>query len=138
MVNGNCAVVSCTIGNYRLKKWRRAKCSIHEGQLQNDCPCPQPFSLHRFPSAMMRRTTSKNTAWMPGSSDLVCSRHFVDGAPTLNNPDPSLELGYEKPVKKVRRALIRCHKETKKTEKMVEEEPSLAIFQFFQFFFSFI
>ena len=28
----------------------------------------------------MKRTTKKNTKWMPGESDLICSQHFVDGS----------------------------------------------------------
>ena len=55
----------------------------------------------------MNRTTKKNTAWLPGESDLVCSLHFVDGRPSLQNPNPTLDLGYEKAAKKARRALIR-------------------------------
>jgi len=55
----------------------------------------------------MNRTTKKNSAWMPGESDLVCSLHFVDGKPSLENPNPTLNLGYQKAAKNPRRALIR-------------------------------
>ena len=44
---------------------------------------------------------------MPGDSDLVCSLHFVDGKPRLQNPTPTLNLGYQKAAKKLRRTLIR-------------------------------
>ena len=56
----------------------------------------------------MNRTTKRKTAWTPNDSgDMVCSEHFVDGAPSLKNPNPTLKLGYEKPAKRVRRELIR-------------------------------
>ena len=44
----------------------------------------------------MRRTNFDNSSWKPKKSDRVCSVHFVDNIPTVNNPDPSLHLGYEK------------------------------------------
>eukprot|EP00795_Rhopilema_esculentum_P016490 gene16490-biopygen5692 len=55
----------------------------------------------------MRRTRKGNKEWTPGQSDMVCSRHFVDGRPTLANPNPSLDLGYDKPAKIPRRTLVR-------------------------------
>ena len=36
---------------------------------------------------------------------MVCSQQFVDGMPTIENPNPSLNLGYELPVKKERKTL---------------------------------
>ena len=50
----------------------------------------------------MNRQTANKTRWTPGESDLVCSKHFVDRLPTLENPDPTLGLGYEKPRQKMR------------------------------------
>ena len=38
---------------------------------------------------------------------MVCSKHFVDGKPTSENPMPTLNLGYEKPTKVPRRKLLR-------------------------------
>ena len=117
MTNGNCAVVGCTNSNYRLKKWRKEQCEIHAGSIHQDCPCVQPFWLHKFPSVLknqesrkewtrlMKRTNKRNTSWTPGESDMVCSKHFVDGMPTVENPNPTLNLGYELPAKKARRTL---------------------------------
>ena len=119
MVNGNCAFVGCTNSNYRLKLWRKKPCEIHVGMTHNDCPCPQPFRLRSFPSKMrfsatrddwiraINRVTKRKTKWQPGSSDTVCSKHFIEGAPTALNPIPTLKLGYEKPAKKPRRELFR-------------------------------
>ena len=120
MVNGNCAVVGCTNSNYQLRKWKQKLCENHVGELHKDCPCPQPFTLHRFPSVKLNserriewirrinRTTKRKTEWTPNdNSDLVCSAHFIDGKPSLSNPDPTINLGYEKPSKKSRRELVR-------------------------------
>ena len=118
MVNGNCAVVGCTSSNYQLKKWRKELCKVHEGSCHIDCPCSRLFTLHRFPSELLnstrrkiwinqiKRETRNKTAWTPGQSDMVCSKHFVDGCPSLENPDPTLELEYEKKTKKQRRVLV--------------------------------
>ena len=38
---------------------------------------------------------------------MVCSLHFIGGAPTAESPLPTLNMGYEKPAKKSRRELIR-------------------------------
>ena len=54
----------------------------------------------------MNRTTKKNTKWIPGGIGLVCSLHFVDGKPSLQNPNPTLNLGYQKAAKKPSRALL--------------------------------
>ena len=54
----------------------------------------------------MNRTTKKNTKWIPGGSGLVCSLHFVDGKPSLQNPNPTLNFGYQKAAKKPSRALL--------------------------------
>ncbi len=113
MVIGNCAVVSCINSQYKLKCWREKECQVHAGQLHSDCPCPRPFCLHSFPSEMrfghiraewvrkINCTTKKKGAWIPGSSDMVCSLHFISGAPTAENPVQTLNLGYEKPAKKL-------------------------------------
>lgn len=37
----------------------------------------------------------------------VCSRHFIIGMPTTENPIPQVELGYKKPVTAGRRKLLR-------------------------------
>ena len=55
---------------------------------------------------LMKRTTKRKSAWTPGESDMVCSKHFIDGMPTSKNPHPALKLGYELPAKKARRTLV--------------------------------
>jgi len=119
MVNGNCAFVGCKNSRYRLRIWGKSACKEHTDQRKKDCPCSPPFTLHIFPSIklnmegrkewtrLVNRMTRKQTEWIPGSSDMVCSRHFVDGRPTLENPDPVLNLGYDTPPNKSRQILKR-------------------------------
>jgi len=71
--------------------------------------------LHKSPSVLKNQESRKewtrlmkqtnNTSWIPGESGMVCSKHFVDGMPTVENVNPSLNLRYELPVKKARRTL---------------------------------
>ncbi len=119
MVNGNCAVIGCTNSRYKIKVWEKKECLEHKGQTHKDCPCDRPFRLHIFPSIklnsdkrkewirLLRRVKKGNKEWTPGQSDMVCSIHFVDGRPTLENPNPTLDLGYDKPAKRPRRELVR-------------------------------
>ena len=118
MVNGNCAVVGCSNSCYNLKKWEKQDCKEHSGE-KKDCTCKPPFSLHWFPSSLkntekrkgwirlMNRTSKRGANWTPGQSDMVCSKHFVDRKPTSKNPMPTLNLGYEKPMKVPQRKLLR-------------------------------
>ena len=118
MVNGNCAVVGCTNSRYQLRRWRENICEQHSGTLKKDCPCSPPFRLFSFPSItrnlskrkewirLTNRTTKNRTSWNPGHG-VVCSFHFVDGEPSFDNPNPTLNLGYEKPSKRPRRKLAR-------------------------------
>ena len=128
MVNGNCSVVDCKNSRYCLKMWGKKICEEHYGQMKKDCLCPPPFRLHIFPSIklnsdkrkewirLINRTTKRKTAWTPGPSDMVCSNHFIDGEPTLQNPQQTLDPGYEKPTKKARRTLFRNHEQPPEPE----------------------
>ena len=118
MGKSNCAVVSCTNSTYKLNKWKKGICSVHQ-VCHQDCICPRPFKLFFFPSELknsesrerwinaMKRVKDNNKKWIPTESDRVCSEHFVDGEPTQNNPDPTIKLGYEVSMKKTRRNLTR-------------------------------
>ena len=103
MVNGNCSVVGCTNSQRKIKQWNKLLCSTHN-KLNEECPCKQPYKLYCFPSKLrngdsrarwiraVNRVSEKKTKWEPGSSDRICSAHFVDGIPTPLNPDPSIKL----------------------------------------------
>ena len=115
----NCAVIGCTNSTYRLEKWKKTSCTIHNGFVKGNCSCEPPFRLYCFPGQirhnekrekwirLLRRIMQSKTPWKPGNNDRVCSEHFVDGIPTEVNPDPTLKLGYELPVSKPRRELFK-------------------------------
>lgn len=115
-----CAVVKCFNNKRKLDKLLNLECDIHAGKRRADCSCPPPFRLYCFPGPklyqdrrqrwvkLMKRTTAKNTPWLPKPSDRVCSLHFVDGEPTpQQHPDPSLHLGYDTAPVNPRRTLFR-------------------------------
>ena len=61
--------------------------------------------------------TADNKERKPRGNDRVCSEHFVDGIPTVENPNPTLKLGYELKQTKPRRTLFR-EPLTKKPKKL--------------------
>ena len=54
---------------------------------------------------------------------MVCPEHFVDREPTLQSPNPTLDLGYEIPTKKTRRTLLRKIKENSEDDESINYEP---------------
>ncbi len=59
---------------------------------------------------------------------MVCSQHSVDAKPTLANPNPTINLGYERPTKKARRNLVRQTAMDQRAEcdyEMTEEDQPL-------------
>ena len=58
-------------------------------------------------TSLVKRISSNGSTWKPKDSSRLCSKHFVDGIPTLENPNPSLCMGYQLPVKTPRRELNR-------------------------------
>ena len=101
-----CVVIGCTNGDYKLKKWAKSLCSMHNCKYGN-CICHPPYELHSFPTnlkkplqrrkwlQLLNRKADSNKLWSPGKSSRVCSKHFVDGCPTEENPYPTKNLGYD-------------------------------------------
>ena len=135
-----CAVTDCGNSTYNLERWKAKPCKLHGckfGELL--CSCPQPFTLYPFPSGkqnlamrkkwtkMVNRTalsTGKN--WEPEKYSRICSKHFVDGMPTKENPVPTLLMGYDvKPLKPSRPSPKKRHllppKSTKKEVPLLGE-----------------
>lgn len=103
-----CAVIGCSNGTYRLRKWKENNCTEH-GCLHDRCPCDSPFQLYPFPTmkgdphtrlqwikAFNRKDAKTGKNWIPNADDLICSNHFVDGKPTSSFPYPSINLGHRK------------------------------------------
>ena len=78
-----------------------------------------PHKLFCFPSQLkyldarkrwircLKGENKDKSAWNPGVSDRICSFHFADGVPTVANPDPTVNMGYDLSQKKSRRVLFR-------------------------------
>lgn len=68
-----------------------------------------PEGRERWKRAVNR--ADKRKPWLllePTQVMRVCSAHFVDGRPTADHPDPTLDLGYDpEPPRKVRRVIDR-------------------------------
>ena len=135
----NCAVVGCRNNSYQLKLWKKKLCEVHDKVLKGECGCWPSYRLFCFPSnnryleqrdrwaRNMKRMEKNKSTWIPKPSDRVCSDHFLDEEPTEKNPDPTLQLGYEKPSSKPRRTLFRepAIKKRKKGKVARDEESSM-------------
>ena len=125
----NCAVVKCFNTSKKLKDFCEKQCGVHAGLLKGSCGCPQPYRLYMFPFIkrnhekrqawikLLKRVKADKSEWKPCGNDRVCSEHFVDGIPTVENPNPTLKLGYDLNKAKPRRTLFKepIPKKTKKT-----------------------
>ncbi|KAH3817672.1 uncharacterized protein LOC127882181 [Dreissena polymorpha] len=113
-----CAVINCSNSAYWLNKWKKQLCTqcgcLHK---EKDCKCDPPFRLFCFPTKIKnserrerwkqligRKNGSK--LWTPGKDSRVCSNHFVEGQPTVQNPLPTLNLGYDGYESRVKRILF--------------------------------
>ena len=104
----NFAVVKCFNTSKKLKDFCEKQCKVHAGLLKGSCGCPQPYRLYMFPSIkknhekrqdwiqLLNRVKSDKSEWKPCGNDRVCSEHFVDGIPTVENPNLTLKLGFAK------------------------------------------
>ena len=50
--------------------------------------------------------TAGNKEWKPFGYDRLCSEYFVDGIPTVGNPNPTLKLESELKQTKLRQTLL--------------------------------
>ena len=102
-----CAVVGCSCSTYQLQKWRRGFCSTHNCyRASQECTCPELFKLYLFPTlrgdparrkewieSINHKNPKTGKNWQPSEDDRVCSKHFVDGKPTVDHPCPTVEMG---------------------------------------------
>ena len=111
----HCAVTGCSNGDFRLNRWCKDLCPVHNCLNSNPpCSCEPLFQLFNFPIAKKhpesrllwcklvdvnrapsdQSNSSQPKLWTPGPKSRICSSHFVDGEPTEGNPHPTLNLGY--------------------------------------------
>ncbi|KAK7933175.1 hypothetical protein WMY93_004071 [Mugilogobius chulae] len=107
----HCAVRDCPNGTRGLKKWKEEFCRMHEcNKGTSRCVCDPPYVLIPFPTErkdperraewtklINRKNTKTGKNWAPDKNSRVCSRHFVDGAPSTSFPNPTVNLGYAVP-----------------------------------------
>ena len=106
----HCAVSGCSNGSYILSKWKKEVCALHACSHENaECTCIPPFKLFPFPTVKKNPEARKNwislvnrlkpgsrtQSFNPSKDSRICSKHFVDGQPTAENPLPTLHLGYD-------------------------------------------
>uniref|UniRef100_A0A8C6U0Y4 THAP-type domain-containing protein n=1 Tax=Neogobius melanostomus TaxID=47308 RepID=A0A8C6U0Y4_9GOBI len=111
MPGSYCSVRDCPHGARGLKKWMETFCPVHQCNKGTSwCICEPPYVLFPFPTErkdperrdewtklMNRKDIKTGQSWAPGKNSRVCSRHFVDGAPSTSFPNPTLNLGYPVP-----------------------------------------
>ncbi|KAJ8251695.1 hypothetical protein GJAV_G00224110 [Gymnothorax javanicus] len=102
-----CYAEGCANGDNLLQQWSNNKCDVHGCFLGLDsCTCDPPFRLFPFPT--QKQDPERRQRWIqafkrpdpwkpkrllpPRRCHRVCSAHFVDGAPSEANPNPTLNL----------------------------------------------
>jgi hypothetical protein len=111
-----CAVLNCGNSTYHLQKWMGEWCPIHKCNFGTSrCVCDPPFKLFPFPTErknpkgrqewidlINRSDLNTGESWAPKSHSRVCSKHFPDGRPTAEHPNPIENLILE-PIEKPKR-----------------------------------
>ena len=94
-----CAVVCCSSSTYQLQKWRKGFCTSYNcHRTSQDCTCPfptlkgDPEKRKECVKSINRKNSKTGKNWQPSR---VCSKHFVDGQPTVDHPCPcpALDMG---------------------------------------------
>ena len=119
MVGVMCAVIGCSNSHRKLKVWNDTLCATHKcHQGRGTCTCPAPYQMLAFPKVesvklewekLVNRTENmtrtvkyhshvvvhkRGERWAASPYDRICSKHFVDGRPTPENPYPTVDMGY--------------------------------------------
>lgn len=101
-----CAVVGCFNNSKKIKHFLGTECFDHK-IIRRECPCPVPYQLHSMPESRRLDWLAALKLKHPPKKVYVCSHHFVDKRPTDDHPNPELYLGYDRPVVKKRRTIVR-------------------------------
>ena len=132
-----CSVIACSSSDYNLAKWAKSLCMLHHC-IHDECVCQPPYVLHSFPTnikkplqrqkwlQLLNRTkTNSKKLWAPGKSSRVCSKHFIDGYPTEENPYPTENLGYDSKRKVENVTSITANPRKRKRAKVSTPKPAL-------------
>ncbi|KAL2099515.1 hypothetical protein ACEWY4_003909 [Coilia grayii] len=101
-----CSVVGCSNSSNKIRHFMEAECYTHRVK-RRECLCPPPYSLHFMPASRRLGWLAALRLKYPPKKVYVCSHHFVNKRPTDEHPNPELFLGYERPVQKKRRTIVR-------------------------------
>ena len=101
-----CAVVGCSNNSKKIKNLLETECFDHKIR-RRECPCPVPYRLHSMPQSRRLDWLAVLKLKHPPKKVYVCSHHFVHKRPTEDHPNPELFLGYDRPVVKKRRTIVR-------------------------------
>ncbi|KAH3816543.1 hypothetical protein DPMN_118060 [Dreissena polymorpha] len=71
----------------------------------------------KYPPLLIGRKNGSKL-WTPGKDSRVCSNHFVEGQPTVQNPLPTLNLGYDGYESRVKRILFLQEKPVQSEEEL--------------------
>ncbi|KAK7482828.1 hypothetical protein BaRGS_00025994 [Batillaria attramentaria] len=108
----HCSVRGCSYNEKKLKELLSRPCFDHFPLLRKNCSCDPPFRLHSPKTEEQRRDWLANLRLKaPPKYLYVCSFHFMEKKPTMENPLPQCMLGYEREVKVGRRILVRKNRE---------------------------
>ncbi|XP_047137793.1 uncharacterized protein LOC124814300 [Hydra vulgaris] len=139
-----CAVFDCSSSQYNLELWRNEFCELHKVLRSSlTCRCSEPYKLFVFPSE--KKLPEKRLKWQQlinrqsptrrnkyckiGANHRVCSKHFVDSEPSVENPYPIINLGYDssKKIKTILTAQSLRSQVNKKLELNCDSLPSCAL-----------
>ena len=106
-----CCVIGCSYSSRKLYNLQNQPCFDHKPLLRLHCPCEAPYSFYRPKSDDDRREwLARLQLKKPPKFLTVCSFHFADKRPTIDNPYPELLLGHANWKKKTRRVLVRANR----------------------------
>ncbi len=113
-----CASVACSNSTRHLVKWKASVCEKHKvPHGSTACNCPRPgFRFFYFKdrnetirAEWVRRVNRQvvhsdgrtSVPWQPGKESVLCSEHFVGGAPSMAYPyfKMGMDLGPPKPAR---------------------------------------
>ncbi|XP_052784430.1 uncharacterized protein LOC128220189 [Mya arenaria] len=124
-----CVVVNCSDNQKKLYDWENSPCQFHNDVNGKDCPCLVPFKFHCIPASGENRLqwlkSINRKGFDPPTKSVVCSKHFIDGRPTKQNPIPVLEMGYRPVTPKTpgRRPLKRLRLESYENSSPRQSQP---------------
>ena len=80
-----------------------------------------PEKRKEWVKSINRKNPKTGKNWQPSEDDRVCSKHFVDGQPTVDHPCPTVDMGYNYQPKKHQ---VRAARKTRTMQKFTQYSPA--------------